>query len=293
MNANILNDYAERIAFAKLEAEKFKKLANNYSLYRLVAFVVFILCVAFAISIDDIYFIGFSLIVLILCFSWLVKSQSRFDILKNYWLDIIKVNENEIASINAYANMYDNGALYSNDKHYYTSDLDIFGTGSLYQMINRAATFPGMNKLAQWLGASAPVNVIKTRQEAVREIAEKNDWKIDMQANLLFSLKQQREQIRNLLSYLKIPVELKDSKLLSAYSKIAPWFIMALIIYSIFYSPVRYLIPMLVLFNYRLVSSRKKSLIKQTLLQVKSVPPLPTLPLLLKILKNRNGKPNI
>ena len=46
----------------------------------------------------------------------------------------------------------------------------------------------------------------------MNEIAAKNDWKIHTQANLVFSLKQPREQIKNLFAYLKIPVELKNKQ---------------------------------------------------------------------------------
>ena len=78
-------------------------------------------------------------------------------------------------------------------------------------MINRCATLPGLVKLANWLNAPAKMEVILARQQAVNEIAGKHDWKINIQANLLFSLKQQKEQIKNLVSYLNIPVELEDT----------------------------------------------------------------------------------
>src|SRR6202000_1383277 len=96
--------------------------------------------------------------------------------LKNYFIDIKKINENEIASMQTNANMYDNGAWFNNDKHYYTSDLDIFGSNSLFQLINRSATVPGTVKLAGWLSSPAAKDTIIQRQQAVEEIAANNDW---------------------------------------------------------------------------------------------------------------------
>ncbi len=266
MEQDIINDYTRRVAFAQQEADKYKKLANNYSLYRLLVFGLFILSVCVAIGVDQIFIIAFSLAVLIICFSWLIKKQNGFETLKNYYLDIKKVNENEIASIQSQANLYDNGAAFVNDKHFYTSDLDIFGGNSLFQLINRAATLPGIIKLAGWLNAPADKNTIWLRQQAIDELAGKNDWKLDIQANLLFSLKQQREQIKNLVNYLNIPVEIDGENWLSAYSRIAPYLLFAVIICSIFYIPARYFIPVLCFFNYRLVSARSKSIDKTDLI---------------------------
>jgi len=253
---DILTDYRQRADFAQKEADKYKELANNYSLLRLVAFGLFIVAVCIAVSTDEVAIVVGALIVLVFCFSWLVNKQNGFETLKNYFLDIKRVNENEIDSIESCKNIYDDGGMFNDDKHIYTADLDIFGSYSLYQLVNRAATFPGMVKLASWLHQLAVKEVIIDRQLAVNEIAGKNDWKLDIQAHLLFSLKQSREQIKNLVAYLKIPVTLQDEKLLAIYCQVSPYLLLALIVTSIFYAPARYITPLLMLFNFRLVTSK-------------------------------------
>jgi DNA mismatch repair ATPase MutS len=263
---NVINDYLQRAAYATQEANRFKKLADTYSFYRLGAFGLFILCVCLAVSVNELIVIALALAAFIICFSWLVKRQNEFDGLKNYWLDIKKVNENEIESLQSNANMYDNGAAFINDKHYYTGDLDVFGKNSLFQLINRAATMPGIIKLAQWLDQPASKKTILSRQQAVEEIAGKNDWKLETQAYLVFCLKQQKEQVKNLLGYLKIPVTLDNEKWLKLYVKIAPWLLLALIVAGIFNVPARYFIPIVALFNYRLVSSRREIVEKTDLI---------------------------
>ena len=257
MKEDILEDYAQRVARAGREAEKYKKLAETYSLYRLSVFGLFILSVCLAISVDEIAILPVSLAGLVVCFGWLVKKQNRFERLKDYWLDIKKVNENETGSIQINSNMYDNGTAFYHDGHYYTSDLDIFGSGSLFQLVNRAATQPGIAKLAQWLREPAAKETILLRQAAVEEIAGKNNWRLETQAYLLFCLKQQKEQIKNLLGYLKLPVELDDERWLKLYTQIAPWLLLALIITSVFYVPARYLVGVVALANYRMATSRK------------------------------------
>jgi hypothetical protein len=263
---NIIKDYTERAGYASEQAIKHKKLADSYSLYRLGVFALFILSIVVAVSLDEIIVILITFPVVVAIFSWLVKKQSGFDSQRNYWLDIQKVNENEIGSILQSTNIYPDGAGFANDKHYYTSDLDIFGSNSLYQLVNRCATTPGTVKLAQWLAKPADKPTILARQEAVKEIASKNDWKIEFQAYLVFCLKQNREQVKNLLGYLQIPVELDDSKWLKLYAALAPWLLLALIILSIFYVPARYIAPLLALANNRIVSSKSDSINKADLI---------------------------
>lgn len=48
--------------------------------------------------------------------------------------------------------------------HSWSSDLDIFGKGSLFQKLNQCSTLPGQRKLAEWLTSVPNEDQIKTRQ---------------------------------------------------------------------------------------------------------------------------------
>ncbi len=266
MEQHIIDDYHSRVKVAAEQATKYQELLNTYSLYRLGIFGLFILAVCIGVSLDDFTIIMLSMVTLSLGFAWVISKQSRFEVLKNYYQNVKTVNENELGSISKRSNIYHNGSWFVNDKHSYTSDLDIFGEGSLYQLINRAATFPGIFKLAKWLNGSESKDVILLRQRAVKELGSKNDWRIDMQAHLVFSIKQQKEQIKNLLNYLKIPIELEDRKWLALYSKIAPYLLSVIIIVAIFYTPARYLAGLLALANVRIVLSKAKIVNKTDLI---------------------------
>lgn len=258
----IITDYTERANYASGQAAKFKKQSDVYSLYRLLAFGGFILCVALAISVNELMIIVAALPVLIIVFAALVKKQAVYDKETLYWLDVKKVNENEITNIQTRANIYPDGAEYTNDKHYYNSDLDIFGPLSLFQLANRAATQAGIYRLARWLSSPLKQADIIKNQDAVKEIAAKTDWRIDFQAHLVFCLKQNRQQVKSLLGYLKIPVEIENEKNLRLYIALAPWILAAIAIASIFYLPAAYAIIPVALLNKRLVSSQAKAIAK-------------------------------
>lgn len=62
------------------------------------------------------------------------------------------------------------GAPYASADHPYAADLDLFGQGSLFQLMCAARTRGGEERLADWLLGPAPPDVVATRQEAVREL---------------------------------------------------------------------------------------------------------------------------
>jgi MutS domain V len=69
----------------------------------------------------------------------------------------------------------DSGERFLDAKHLYARDLDIFGAGSLYELISRAASAPGQHTLADWLLRPAAPNEIIQRQDAVRELVPRLD----------------------------------------------------------------------------------------------------------------------
>jgi DNA mismatch repair ATPase MutS len=258
MEQDIINNYRQQATDAHEQAAKYEKLANKYSLLRLTAFALLVFSVYLAIVTDDIWVFAAGLAVSVFSFAWLVSRQNIYDDLKQYYSDLKKVNENEIESIQKHAGIYYNGSVYINEKHFYNADLDIFGNGSLFQLVNRAGTAPGNTKLAGWLNAAAGKNTILARQQAVKELSETPGWKLNFQTRLLFCLKQPSTQIKDLLAYLKTTLEIKNEKFLSAYSRAVPFLLLLLIGIGLFYPPALYGLGVVMLVNYRMASSRSQ-----------------------------------
>jgi len=66
------------------------------------------------------------------------------------------------------------------DGHPYAKDLDLFGSGSLFELMNTASTEAGEETLADWLGAPAPTAEIRARQDAAAELRQKIDFREDL-----------------------------------------------------------------------------------------------------------------
>ena len=256
MEQDIINDYNLRISAANAEVNKYKKLINIYSFLRLGLIGLLVISIYFGNTQNNFTIIAVTFVIVLFSFVWLVSKQSSFEDEKKYFENLVKVNENEINSILYHTNMYDNGAAFGNDKHFYSADLDIFGGSSLYQFINRTATSAGNNKLGEWLNAPSEQNTVLSRQNAVKEIASKPDWKADMQARLLFANSKDAIQLNTLFAYLKLPLDIPGEKWLSVYIKIAPLLLSAAIVASIYFSPLTFVAVGLAVLNLLILNSK-------------------------------------
>jgi hypothetical protein len=72
------------------------------------------------------------------------------------------------------------GDRFLTDEHLYAKDLDLFGHGSLFELLSIARTKAGEAVLASWLAAPALPREIAARQEAVTELTDQLDLREDL-----------------------------------------------------------------------------------------------------------------
>ncbi|KAA6329643.1 DNA mismatch repair protein MutS, partial [termite gut metagenome] len=102
----------------------------------------------------------------------LVKRHNRLFHRKEFLEKKTEINEWELKAIGYDTSAFDGGEEFINPAHPYSYDLDLFGSHSLFQYINRTSTLTGKICLANWF--NTPLNKqddIENRQEAVRELA--------------------------------------------------------------------------------------------------------------------------
>ncbi len=73
-----------------------------------------------------------------------------------------------------------NGKSFHQDAHPYALDLDLFGPGSLFQLLNDARTQLGEARIAGWLCEPADAATVRHRQEAVKELAHHHALREDL-----------------------------------------------------------------------------------------------------------------
>jgi hypothetical protein len=72
------------------------------------------------------------------------------------------------------------GERFSDPHHVYASDLDLFGLGSLFELLSTARTRMGEEMLANWLLAPAVIHEIAERHAAVGELRDQLDLREDL-----------------------------------------------------------------------------------------------------------------
>ncbi|HEX2484415.1 MAG TPA: DNA mismatch repair protein MutS [Myxococcota bacterium] len=72
------------------------------------------------------------------------------------------------------------GERFRDPHHPYAEDIDLFGRGSLFELLCAARTREGEERLAGWLRAPAEPAEVRARQDAVRELRERLDLREDL-----------------------------------------------------------------------------------------------------------------
>jgi hypothetical protein len=103
---------------------------------------------------------------------------------RNFYSILKKINEDELTRMAGDHSTFASGAEFTDRNHPYTQDLDIFGSNSLYQHINRCQLPDSRRVLAGMLSDLGGNPEILKRQEAIKELTTKMDWVQTFQAQL-------------------------------------------------------------------------------------------------------------
>jgi DNA mismatch repair ATPase MutS len=163
---------------------QYKKLTTKYntiSLFRLVVGVLFLLNAYLAIDAFQNYHFYFG-ILLIAVFIAVMRFHKAVEMKRKLTQNLLDINTSEWNYINEQKLAFEDGAEYIDFKHEYAYDLDIFGSESLFQNLNRTTTFIGKKTLANQLLSQKTQEEIVQNQEAVKELANNLAWRQDFAA---------------------------------------------------------------------------------------------------------------
>lgn len=152
------------------------KKYNSISFFRLLTVVFFLVSVYYYIKTSGILFIVSSVFLFTL-FVVLMRIHSKLLFQKQIKQALLEINENEIVYLEGKKIPFENGQEFNDFHHPYAYDLDIFGAHSLFQNINRTATFIGKKILAKQLLTLGPNDEIIRNHQAVKELSKKLDWR--------------------------------------------------------------------------------------------------------------------
>ena len=159
--------------------EAFQKINNRYnsiSLLRLVSVFVCLFFFFYYIKTSQIYYVVFAFLSFI-GFIFLMRLHTRLALKKQLTSALLKINQNEISFLKRESFPFENGIEFNDFHHPYAYDLDIFGDYSLFQSLNRTATFIGKKTLANQLLILNANETIIDNQKAIDELKLKLEWR--------------------------------------------------------------------------------------------------------------------
>lgn len=170
----------------KSELKTIIRKYNTISLFRLVVAVLFLVNAYLAIENYQQYqsYIG---ILLVAIFIAVMRFHKAVDTKRKLAQNLLNINTTELEYLNDNKLPFENGAEYVDFKHEYAYDLDVFGNDSLFQHLNRTATFIGKKTLANQLLSQQSQEQILQNQEAIQELAKDLTWRQDFEAHAKLS----------------------------------------------------------------------------------------------------------
>jgi MutS domain V len=183
--------YQGKVDYYKKEVLAYRRKMNLMSVLRLLVFV--------ALAIEAYYFLArfdipllFAILVTAAGFVVLVVIHSGFSDKKGLYEKLLEINTNEIAVLNNQPSFFSDG-LADGTHASYEDDLDIFGSFSVFHLLNRTTTKPGTAELVKLL--SHPMldkKDIESYQLAVKMLAPLLDDRQLMTASGLLHAQDER-----------------------------------------------------------------------------------------------------
>lgn len=173
--------FTQRQADFLLQAEVFQRRTRQLSTIRLAIFLTTIAAIWWLHPLYLMVAWGVGLLGIVL-FAIVIKKHQKAVYQRGLYGALAAINNEEVERLHLKFVRKETGDTFAPKNHPYANDLDIFGTHSLFRLLNRAHTHKGMDTLADWLLSPADPIEISVRQEAITELNLLIDWRQDIEA---------------------------------------------------------------------------------------------------------------
>ena len=114
-------------------------------------------------------------IIPVLAAAWAVQRRHQYHLKSVQLSNLIEYYDKGDARLARRWDALEGGESFIDQDHFYSNDLDLFGHGSLYQLLCSARTSIGRQTLADWMKRPAERAEIRARHEAISELRERRD----------------------------------------------------------------------------------------------------------------------
>jgi hypothetical protein len=165
--------YADRLAARRTTADALAVRLDLLSYARLAAFLVGILVAALSFG-GELFSPWFTLVPVAVFFYFLARFEQTRG--RKAWAErAAKFYAGGLDRLAGRPAGTGDGARFADPAHPYADDLDLFGPGSVFERLTVCRTRIGEDTLAEWLLAPAEPAEVRSRQEAVADLAPRLD----------------------------------------------------------------------------------------------------------------------
>lgn len=172
-------EYSQRLKAREMRVAQFEKLHRSMGNVRLL------LAVAAAIaawwSIERHAFSPWWLMLPVAAFVGVAVYHDRVLLVRSHAERAVAIYRKGLARIeDRWMGSGEHGERFDTPNHIYAADLDLFGAGSLFELLTTARTRMGEDALAQWLLSPSTLEQIQERHVAIAELRPKLDFREEL-----------------------------------------------------------------------------------------------------------------
>ncbi len=202
-------------------SERFSTISNRFATARVSVFIAGVVLSIYFSNAREGTLTYISVLGAITILVFLIHRHNKIKYKRDHNRFLAQINSDEIHRLKGTIQSFEDGSEFINEEHPYTSDLDIFGRNSVFQLVNRTATIPGKQLLAKWLQNLADFDQIVGRQKAVTKLATQVDWSQQFQASAIH-FKNKSADLGPLLRWMDNEDEFSNNKISIIASFILP-----------------------------------------------------------------------
>ncbi len=168
-------EHKQQVESLEEQIRYFKKRLRNIYITRIFTFLS--LCFAFIALWGHLPWIITALSATVIIFLVLLRKELKWVAKKKFHEKLQAIHFHELRLLMRDLDGLPEGLSFLEKQHPYARDLDIFGSRSIFQLLNRTCTYSGAKVLGNTLN-SPPLSpqYIKERQTAIQELANQEKW---------------------------------------------------------------------------------------------------------------------
>src|SRR5215510_9619497 len=172
------DEYEKRLAARRASLELEQRRSRTIWIWRRIIFGVIALFIVLAV---ESILAPWWIILPIVVFIALMAIHQRIHEARDHLQRSVRFFERSIARLDdRWAGSGVDGERFADKTHIYSEDLDLFGKGSLFELLCTARTRAGEDRLASWLLEPGSIPDVRARQDAIDELRSKLDLREDL-----------------------------------------------------------------------------------------------------------------